>query len=406
MRNRQVAALLAALGCAVGAESVALAQEETFAEWLADFRARAIDVGKPEAAVAAVLDGVEPIDEVIELDRKQPEYIRPVWDYLDSAVSEQRVEKGRQLKAEWDPLFDELEVRYGIDAPYLAAIWGLESFYGAAIGDFDAARSLATLAWEGRRRDLFETELLAMIDIVASGEAERSEFVSGWAGALGQTQFMPTKYKSYAVDHDGDGHKDVWRNEADALASAANFIAANGWRRGEPWGIEVVLAEGFDLRAADGRRRNTGGWAQDGVVRADGKPWTAAEQSLPARLLVPAGAQGPAFLTYANFEVFRRYNTPTNYALAAGLLGDAIAGKPPLVTAWPRAERGLTVAETEELQRLLIGLGYDTRGIDGRVGPNTREAIRAFQTDRGMPADAFATVSLLDRARADAGAGE
>ncbi len=394
---------LAALACAVGG-GPALAQEETFAAWLADFRDRAIASGRPEAAVDAVLEGVEPIERVIELDRYQPEFVRPVWDYLDSAVSEARVSTGRERAAELLPMLGEIEARYGVDAPYLLAIWALESYYGGNIGSFDAARSLATLAWEGRRRELFETELLAMIDIIASGEADRSDFVSGWAGALGQVQFMPSKYITYAVDHDGDGRKDIWKNRADALASAANFIAANGWRKGERWGVEVTLPPGFDLTTADGRRRKTGSWAMEGVVRKDGAPWTSAEQFLQARLLVPAGADGPAFLTFSNFEVFRRYNSPTNYALAAGLLGDAIAGAPPLAAAWPRDQRTLTRTETEELQRLLNGLGYDTRGVDGRVGPNTRAALRAFQTDRGMPADAFATAAMLERARADAAA--
>jgi membrane-bound lytic murein transglycosylase B len=377
---------------------------EPFAHWLADFRSRALTSGRPASAVAAVLDGVAPIDKVIELDREQPEQVRPVWEYLDSAVSAERVTAGRQAATESAALFSDLEARYGVDAPYLQAIWGLETYYGNNIGSFDAAHALATLAWEGRRRDLFESELLAMMDIIASGQAARADFVSGWAGALGQTQFMPSKYRNYAVDYDGDGRKDIWRNRADALASAANYIAAQGWKHGEPWGIEVTLPEGFDLSAADGRRKSAGEWAADGVARADGQPWADPVQGLQAKLLVPAGAHGPAFLTFANFDVFRRYNTPTNYALAAGLLGDSLAGKPPLKAAWPRNERTLTVSETEELQRLLQALGYDTQGVDGLVGPNTRAALRAFQADRGMPADAFATATLLERARADAAA--
>jgi membrane-bound lytic murein transglycosylase B len=379
-------------------------RDQTFAEWLADFRARALESGRPEAVVDEVLNGLEPDVRVVELDRDQPEFVRPVWDYLDSAISENRVARGRSLAAELSALLEDLKTRHGVDGPYLLAIWALESYFGGNIGDFDAARSLATLAWEGRRRELFETELLAMIDIIAAGDATREDFASGWAGALGQTQFMPSTYIAYAVDHDGDGRKDIWRNRADALASAANKIADQGWRTDEPWGVEVRLPEDFDYAAADGRRRNTGSWAVDGIVRADGQIWSPAEQFMQARLLLPAGANGPAFLTFSNFEVFRRYNSPTNYALAAGLLGDAIAGKPPVASVWPRQERTLTRTETEELQRLLGALGYDTRGIDGRVGPNTRAALRAFQADREMPADAFATAAILERARADAAA--
>jgi membrane-bound lytic murein transglycosylase B len=379
---------------------------ETFEEWRVDFRTRAIASGRAEEFVDAVLDGLEPIERVIELDRNQPEFVRPVWDYLDSAVSENRVSRGRTLKVEIAPLLGELEERYRVDAPYLLAIWALESYYGGDIGNFDAARSMATLAWEGRRREMFETELLAMIDIIASGDARREDFVSGWAGALGQTQFKPSIYIAFAVDHDEDGRKDIWRNRADALASAANYLSAHGWRDNEPWGVEVALPESFEYAAADGRRRSVGSWAVEGVVRADGEPWSPSEQLLEARLLLAAGADGPAFLTYSNFEVFRRYNNATSYALAAGLLGDAISEKTGVEASWPRHERPLTREEIEELQALLSGLGYDTQGVDGRVGPNTRTALRAFQADREMPADAFATASLLERARVDAAGGD
>jgi membrane-bound lytic murein transglycosylase B len=383
---------------------IAPARPPTFAEWLADFRARAVESGRPEAVVDQVLADLEPIERVIELDRDQPEFVRPVWDYLDSAVSTNRVARGRTLADELAPLLGDLRERYGVDAPYLLAIWALESYYGGNIGNFDAAQSMATLAWEGRRREQFETELLIMMDIIASGAARRADFVSGWAGALGQIQFMPSTFNVYAVDHDGDGRKDIWTNRADALASAANYIEDLGWRAGEPWGVEVSLPEGFDFSIADDRRRSVAAWAMDGAVRTDGEAWSAAEQAMEAKLLLPAGATGPAFLTFSNFDVFRRYNTPTNYALAAGMLGDAIAERPGVEASWPRHERPLTREEIEELQGLLSGLGYDTRGVDGRVGPNTRAALRAFQADREMKADAFATAALLERARSDAGA--
>lgn len=406
-------ALLSALLCAACATPSATAQEggpgivlpgEPFSAWLQDFRRRAIQSGRPERVVDAVLGGLEPHDRVIELDQDQPEFERPIWQYLDNAVSETRIETGRTRTAEAAALFAELQERYGVDAPYLAAVWGLESAFGDYIGDFDAARSLATLAWEGRRRDLFETELLDLMDIIASGAAAREDFVGGWAGALGQTQFMPSTYLRYAVDHDGDGRKDIWENRGDALSSAANYLSSHGgWRPGEPWGVEVKLPEGFDLMLADGRRQSVGAWAVAGVTRADDAPW-GPEQFLEAQLLLPAGAEGPAFLTFPNFDAFRRYNNATAYALAAGLLGDAIAGKPPVSGTWPRGERSLLRTEIMELQRHLNALGYDTQGVDGRVGPDTRAALRKFQTDRGMEPDAFATAAILERARADVAA--
>lgn len=404
-----VFALVPALAFAGGAAAQAAAQETvyeardgvSFDDWRADYRARTIASGRDAAVVDAVLDGLEPDMRVIELDRDQPEFVRPVWEYLDSAVSETRVETGAERAAETADTLAALEERYAIDRFYLVALWGLESNFGGYIGDFDAARSLATLAWEGRRRGLFESELTAMIDIIASGAADRNDFVSGWAGALGQTQFMPSVYLRYAVDQDGDGKKDVWANRADALASAALYIADNGWRQGESWGAEVRLPEDFDYAFADGRLRTVGAWAVDGVTREDGQPWAGPEQFRPARLLLPAGAQGPAFLTFHNFDVFKRYNNSTSYALAAGLLGDAVAGKPRLAGTWPRDERPLTRDEVMELQRLLNGLGYATNGVDGLVGPNTRAALRAFQADRGLAADAFPTASLLERARTD-----
>ncbi len=401
-------ALLAA-GCATPPatarqdEPAVVLPDEPFSAWVRDFRTRAIASGRPERIVDSVLDGLEPHERVIELDQDQAEFERPIWLYLDSAVSESRVDTGRARSAEAAVLFAEIEEQYGVDAPYLAAIWGLESAYGDVIGDSDAARSMATLAWEGRRRDLFETELLAMMDIIASGAATRDDFVSGWAGALGQTQFMPSAYIAYAVDHDGDGRKDIWKNRSDALASAANYLSDRGWRPGEPWGVEVRLPADFDFVQADGRRRSVGAWAVDGITRIDAAPW-GPEQFFEAQLLLPAGASGPAFLTFENFDVFRRYNNATAYALAAGLLGDAIAGKAGVSGAWPRDERPLLRTEIMELQGHLNALGYDTQGIDGRVGPNTRAALRSFQADRDMEPDAFATAALLERARADAAA--
>ncbi len=390
-----VAGLIGATG-----QSSDAAPREPFAVWRADFAERAAAKGHDPALIAATFAGVEPDLALIRLDRDQPEFVRPLWEYLDSAVSESRRQTGRERLAEEAALLTQLEGRYGPPAEVITAIWGLESAYGAVIGDHDVVQALATLAWDGRRRALFERELMAVLTILASGAVDRSELIGGWAGAMGQTQFMPSTFVRYAVDHDGDGRKNLWSDRGDALASAAGYLSDHGWRRGAPWGVEVRLPEGFNHALADGRRNRVADWARLGVTRADGASWDEGRRAIAARLLSPAGARGPAFLTFANYDVIKRYNNSTAYALAVGLLSDALAGRGGVIAPWPRDEQPLARTEIEELQRRLSALGYDTAGVDGRIGPNTRKALRAWQADRGLAPDAFATVRLLDQLRA------
>ncbi|MCG8442768.1 MAG: lytic murein transglycosylase [Caulobacterales bacterium] len=394
-------ALCAAMSLA--AHAPAAASAETFAVWLDDFKRRAIAQGFEADLLTRAFDFDGPLERVIELDRSQPEFVRPVWSYLESAVSASRIENGRVHLDEQDALFTAIEERWGVERPYLAAIWALESAYGAVIGDTDVVQALATLAWEGRRRDFFEGELFAVLEILAAGDARPEDLVGGWAGAMGQTQFMPTTYRAYAVDFDEDGRKNLWTDTGDALASAANYLDRRGWRTGEPWGVEVVLPEGFDFGLSDGRRVTVAQWRIDGVQRADGRAWNDVEAGLDARLLLPAGARGPPFLVHDKSEASLRYNTATSYARAAGLLGDQLAGREGLRADWPTDERPLTRSEVKTLQRALTALGHDTRGVDGRVGPNTRRALRAWQRGEGLPADAFPTGRVLDAVLKDAG---
>lgn len=392
---------MAACVMALGVGAAALAQDEPFGVYVADFKDRAEAKGYDRALLDDTLSFAQPASSIIELDRNQSEFVKAIWDYLDSAVSESRIENGALELAEHAEIFAALEERFGVERSYLAAIWALESAYGAVIGDTDVPLALATLAWEGRRRAFFEKELYAVLDILGDGEADRGDLIGGWAGAMGQTQFMPTTYRAYAVDFDGDGRKDVWADTGDALASAARYLSDMGWRSGEPWGVEVTLRDGFDYAMADGREKAVGGWAVKGVVRADREPWSADEQFRQAALLLPAGANGPAFLVFKNFYVFKRYNAATSYALAAGLLGDTLAGKPGLIADWPRAERPLSRNQAKALQRALTDLGYSTGGVDGLIGRNSRAALRAWQTDRGLPADAFATTGVLEALEAE-----
>lgn len=390
------AALILTASCAAAQTNAATKDDKaSFAAWRTDFTARAVADGHDRALVETTLAGIEPDLKVIALDRDQPEFVRPIWIYLDSAVSQTRVENGLVNVVEHAALLKELEKQYGVDRHMLVAVWALESAYGAVIGDNDVVRSLATLAWDGRRRALFERELRAVFTILAAGEAKREDLIGGWAGAMGQTQFMPSTYVAYAIDHDGDGRKDLWADTGDALASAAHYLDRHGWVFGAPWGVEVALPANFDYALADGKRRPVSDWAARAIARADDAAWSQTDRGRQARLLLPAGAGGPAFLTFKNFDVIKRYNNATAYALAAGLLGDRLAGHSGVAGAWPRDVEMLTRAEVKALQRALTKNGYATKGVDGKVGPNTRAAIRAWQRANGWPADAFPTKSLL-----------
>ncbi len=395
---------LAAL-CAGVLSASAFAQEtpdQPFEAWRDGFIDRAIAAGHPEDVIRTAFTGVEPQPRLLKFDRNQPEFVRPIWEYLDSAVSNTRIVNGQASLTEHQAVLARCETLWGVPASHLAAIWGVESAYGAVMGDFDVVSSLATLAWDGRRRELFESELAAVFDLLRTGLVERDQLTGGWAGAMGHTQFMPSTLRNYAVDYDGDGRVDLWGSEGDALGSAARYLAEHGWRRGEPWGIEVRAQAGFDYALTDGRALPVREWIAAGVARADGAGWDAALLDAEAKALAPAGARGPVFLTLTNFEVIKRYNNSTSYALAVGLLGDRLAGRPGLVASWPEDEPPLAIADVEALQRNLLALGHDPKGVDGKVGPATRAAVRGYQLQHGLVADGFPARALIERIAADA----
>lgn len=374
-----------------------------FDAWRDDFSRRALMRGRDRAVVERLLSGIAPDERIVELDRRQPEFVAPVWDYVRNRVTEQRVASGLSLKSELRTTLGEIEQRYGVDADIVLGIWGLESNYGEAALNYNAAEALATLAYEGRRRAQFETYLLALIEMVERGFAGPAELRSSWAGALGQPQFMPDVYLTTAVDWDQDGRRDIWRNRGDVAASIAHYLQDRGWRAGEPVFDEVTLPDGFDHALADGSSRSVADWADRGVRRADGSAWSGQERALQSQLYLPAGAEGPALLLHPNFAVIRRYNASDRYALVVALLARQFEGRSGLVRAWPSHLSSLNRDETLELQTLLNALGHDAGAADGLFGSATRRAVRAFQRERGMAADGYPTHALLDAVRARAG---
>ncbi len=342
--------------------------------------------------------GLTPDLRIMDLLDAQPEFTKSTWDYLDLLVSDDRIARGRELLAQYAGVFAAVERSYGVDRHIIAAIWGVESNYGTLGGDRPVIRSTATLACVGRRRDYFREEFLSALEILQRGDVAPDRLIGSWAGAFGPTQFMPTSFKRYAVDFDGDGRRDVVDSIPDVIASTANNLRMDGWARAETWGYEVVVPPNFDYLLADRSRQMTvGQWQALGVRRAGGAAFQRPGER--AYLLVPAGARGPAFLMLQNFRVIMKYNPAEAYALAIGHLADRLRGGAPLIQSWPREERVLTIGERYELQQLLARRGFDVGEPDGLLGPRTRIAIRNFQVTTGQVPDGFASSLLLDRLR-------
>ncbi|MXU66843.1 lytic murein transglycosylase [Rhodobacteraceae bacterium KN286] len=378
-------------------EGVQVAQSQAgFNQWKQQFRAKALRAGISPATFDLAFRNVRYNPDVVRRDRKQSEFTKSLWDYLDSAVSASRINNGRAGWNEWKQSLSAIEARYGVDAKVVVAIWGLESAYGSYTGDFKVIESFATLAYDGRRRKFAEEQLIAALKIVQSGDKHPDRILGSWAGAMGHTQFIPTSFQAYAVDFTGDGTRDIWY-PPDALASTANYLAKHGWRKGHPWGLEVVLPAGFDYAQADqSNRQAVSTWNARGVRLTDGQP-------LPnygeAAIIAPAGARGPTFAVFHNFRVIKRYNNATSYAIAVGHLGDRIAGGPDFRAKWPRGDQPLSRSEKVELQKRLTARGFSTRGVDGKIGPNTISAIRSYQRSAGLVPDGYASKQLLNRLR-------
>ncbi len=354
--------------------------------------------GIPPENYTRLTAGLTPDLSIMDKLDAQPEFTKATWDYLDLLVSDDRIARGRALLAQYAPTFAAVERSYGVDRTIVAAIWGVESNYSTLGGDRPVLRSTATLACVGRRRDFFREEFLSALEILQRGDVPADRLVGSWAGAFGPTQFMPTSFKRYAVDFDGDGRRDVVDSIPDMIASTANNLKMDGWVAGQTWGYEVVLPPNFNYMVADSPRPlSVRQWQALGVRRADGKPFPRPTDG--ATLLLPAGARGPAFLMLQNFHVIMKYNPAEAYALAIGHLADRLRGGAPLVQAWPRDERVLTMQERYELQQLLGQRGFAIGAPDGLIGPTTRLAIRSYQTSIGQIPDGFASSEILDRLR-------
>jgi lytic murein transglycosylase len=354
--------------------------------------------GVSRASFERLTAQLAPVLRIMDLLDSQPEFTKAVWDYLDVLVNDDRIAKGRAILAKYDKLFDEAERTYGVDRYTIAAIWGVETDYGALAGNRPVLRSTATLACIGRRQRYFRDEFIAALDILHRGDVKLDKFVGSWAGAFGPTQFMPTAFKRYAVDADHDGRRDVIDSMPDLIASTANNLKKAGWQTGETWGYEVVVPANLDFTQAGRDHSMTiRDWERHGIVRAGGVAFPRPDDR--AFLLVPAGVQGPGFLMLANFRVIMRYNPSEAYALAIGHLADRLRGGGPFVQDWPRYERVLSRAERLELQQLLSQHGFDVGEPDGRMGPKTRDALRDFQIRIGRVPDGFASAGMLERLR-------
>ena len=373
---------------------------QTFSEWQAGFREQALNAGINPLVFDNAFIGVTPDMGVIKADRSQPEFSRPVWEYLDGALSPLRVRNGQRLLTQNAELLDRIEQRYGVDRQVLVSVWGMESNFGTFQGNKSVIRSLATLAYEGRRPEFAQSQLLAALKIIQEGDIAPGKMLGSWAGAMGQTQFIPTTYETHAVDFDGDGRRDIWNSSADALASTAHYLQSSGWKQGQPWGFEVKLPGGFDYALADGAvRKSVSEWQQLGVTLPAGSTAPAGAEQLTATLLVPAGYRGPAFLVLDNFRAILRYNNSSSYALAVALLSERFNGGGTIVGEWPKDDLPLSRSERVELQTLLSQRNYDAGNTDGIIGANTRKAIRSAQQALGWPADGYPNHKLLESLR-------
>jgi membrane-bound lytic murein transglycosylase B len=354
--------------------------------------------GVTRAVYDAQTAGLTPDLRIMDLLDAQPEFTKAIWDYLDLLVSEDRIRNGRAMLATHRAVFDAVEKAYGVDRNIITAIWGVESNYGTQGGTRPVIRSTATLACVGRRQDYFREEFLSALEILSHGDVTAAHLQGSWAGAFGPTQFMPTSFKKYAVDFDGDGRRDVVDSIPDLIASTANNLKKDGWATGQSWGYEVVVPEHFNFMLADRAKVMTmQEWSRAGISRPGGKAFP--RQDDRAYLLVPAGAQGPGFLMLQNFRVIMKYNPSEAYALAIGYLADRLRGGEPLVQQWPRYERVLTRDERLELQQQLANHGFDVGTPDGQLGGRTRAALRQFQAQIGSVADGFASAAVLERLR-------
>ncbi|MCC7079239.1 MAG: lytic murein transglycosylase [Burkholderiales bacterium] len=363
---------------------------------LGQIRPEAMKKGVRAQTFDGALAAIEPDPSVLEAMSFQPEFRVPIWDYLAGLVDEQRIADGRAKLHEWEATLAKAERQFGVDRYTIVALWGVESDYGRVMGTRPLLRSLATTACFGSRSGFFRSELIDTLRIVQGGELAPDLLTGSWAGAFGQTQFMPSTYLRIAVDFDGDGRRDIVASVPDALGSTANYLRRAGWVTGAPWGYEVRLPAGYSGPSGRRQKQSVAQWSALGIRRLDGAD-LGTEGS--AALLLPAGAAGPAFLVFKNYDAIYSYNAAESYALAIAHLSDRLRGAGAFKTPWPTDDRGLSRAERREVQAHLLGLGFDIGHADGMIGSKTRSAIRSYQAVNGMSVDGRAGGRLLEHLR-------
>ena len=363
--------------------------------WITEFKPRAVAQGIDLSVLDRALRDVNYDAKIIKRDRNQSEFTKTIWDYLSTAVSDLRIKNGKAALQKHAEIFEQVEAKYGVEKEVVAAIWGLESAYGTFRGSDSVIRSLTTLAYDGRRGEFFEGELIAALKILQNGDTSAQNMTGSWAGAMGHTQFIPTSFLAHAVDFDGDGRRDIWSDDPqDAIASTAAYLAHFGWEKGTPWGVEVTIPDSFDyLLANRDIAKSPQEWANLGITGTHGS----IKNYGPASILLPAGGDGAAFMIFGNFEVLESYNTADAYVIGVGHLSDRIKGGAAIKSGWPFDDRALTLTQREDMQRLLTAKGFDTDGIDGKIGPKTVNAVRAYQVSEGLRPDGYASPALITR---------
>lgn len=368
--------------------------QRTFAQCLKDKKVEAIKAGVSKARADQEFSRFEFTPRMIELDRSQPEFVSTFPSYFSKRVNEWRINKGREKYAQYKPFLKELTHRYGIPGHYLIAFWGLETNYGGYKGKVSTLNALATLACDKRRSNFFSKELFLALKLMDTQGLTKEQMIGSWAGAMGHTQFMPSTYTEYAIDGDGDQQIDLFNSEKDALASAAHFLWKLGWESGLRWGREVKVPRDFDFALANSLNKSVSEWKALGVTRGDGQ--SLPDSEIEARLRIPAGYNGPAFLTYSNFRIIMRWNNSEFYALSVGQLANQIAGGGGLYATLPDIPN-FSIAKIAQMQAKLNSLGFDVGPADGIMGPATREGLRQFQQQNDLVADGFPSPDTMQK---------
>ncbi len=389
-------ALVAGAVLATAAQAAPCRTGGPYDKWLADLEREAIAQGVSQRAIAAAAPYLTYDQRIVNIDHGQRVFSQTFLEFSDRMAAGYRIQMGAAKIKTYAPVFARIDQQYGVPAPVIVAFWALESDFGANMGNYKSLSSIASLAYDCRRADRFRGQLLDALRLIDRGDLAPDEMIGSWAGELGQTQMMPSEYYKYAVDYDGDGKRNLLRSAPDVLASTANYLLGLGWKRGEPWLTEVRVPANLPWDQADlDIKLPRAKWASFGVTLADGRPLPA--DNLPASLLLPMGRLGPAFLVYANFDIYLQWNNSLVYSTTAAYLATRIAGAPPLHRGNPPP--ALPFAEIKDMQAMLAHSGHDVGAVDGFLGLKTRQAVKAMQLKYGLPADSYPTAELLARMR-------